>query len=94
MKTKQGLINWKVSAQDAKLIGRIVKRASKLKGIELDTLAMDLTATHANGCPLKLAELLNADQFNFAHDVCGIIRHMNRNTGQLEGFFVPRFAAQ
>ena len=54
---------------------------------------MDVIATHANGCPLKLASLLAADDFNFSHDVFGIRRHLNRKTGELCGCFVPRFAA-
>lgn len=54
---------------------------------------MDIIATHANGCPLRLDALLSADDFNFAHDVFGIRRHINRRTGQLENCFLPRFAA-
>jgi hypothetical protein len=53
---------------------------------------MDILAAHANGCPLKLHALLEADDFNFAHDVFGIERHLNRNTGQLEHCFLPRYA--
>jgi hypothetical protein len=53
---------------------------------------MDITAAHANGCPLRLSELLVAKPFDFAHDVFGIRRHLNRETGQLENCFVPRYA--
>lgn len=53
---------------------------------------MDITAVHVNACPLKLDELLAADDFNFAHDVFGIRRHLDRETGELGGCFVPRFA--
>jgi len=53
---------------------------------------MDVTACHVNGCPLKLQELLEADDFNFSHDIFGIRRHLNRETGQLENCFLPRFA--
>ena len=28
----------------------------------------------------------------FLHDVCGIATHINRNTGELEGCFSPRYA--
>lgn len=52
---------------------------------------MDLTATH-HTCPLKMEELAKADDFDFAHDVFGIRRHLNRRTGQLEDCFLPRFA--
>lgn len=56
------------------------------------SIHMDIIATHANGCPLRLLGLLEADAFNFTHDVCGIRRHLNRNTGKLENCFVPRYA--
>ena len=88
------MVNWHVSKKDAELIAKVVVRAaSLLGGFEKFELAMDLTAVHANGRKLKLAELLAADDFNFCHDVNGIRRHLNRQTGQLENCFVPRFTA-
>jgi hypothetical protein len=54
---------------------------------------MDLTAVHANGCPLRLGDLLASDTFEFIHDIVGIERHVDRKTGKLRGFFVPRYAA-
>lgn len=53
---------------------------------------MDMIACHANGCPLRLDDLLAADDFNFSHDVFRIIRHLDRETGELTDFFRPRFA--
>jgi hypothetical protein len=57
-------------------------------------LIMDLTAADGeNGNdPLDWERLLAADDFNFLHDVGGISRHINRDTGELGNFFVPRFA--
>jgi hypothetical protein len=55
-------------------------------------LAMDLTACHANGCPLDLGALLQAPDADFAHDVWGIRRHLDRDTGQLGDGFYPRYA--
>ena len=52
---------------------------------------MDLAAVHAK-IPLRLHELAEADNFNFSHDLAGIYGHLNRETGELEDFFVPRFA--
>jgi hypothetical protein len=43
-------------------------------------------------CPLRLHELLDADDFNFAHDIFGIYSNFNRETKQLENGFLPRFA--
>lgn len=54
---------------------------------------MNLSACHASGNPLDLQRLLDADDFNFAHDVFGIDRHIDRSTGQLLDFFSPRFSA-
>ena len=78
---------------DFDIIVKICERAEAL-GIsqgERITLLMDLENVHKN-VGLKLADLLAADDANFAHDVCGIQRHINRNTGALEDFFLPRFA--
>lgn len=91
------VVSFNVSRADAKRIGKIVDRAMALANgfniqIERMDLSMDITATHANGCPLDLADLLLADNFNFTHDVFGIRRHMNRDTGRLGDCFVPRFA--
>jgi hypothetical protein len=53
---------------------------------------MHLTATHANGCHLRLAELCDAPQADFIHKVFGISLNLNRQTGKLENCLVPRFA--
>lgn len=86
-----------VSSADNRVIGEIAERA-------IDTLPwtgqvptlmeimMDITATHANGCPLRLVELKEADLTNFAHDIGGIRRHLNRQTGKLEDCFSPRYS--
>ncbi len=55
---------------------------------------MDLVACHANGCPLDFERLSDADDFNIAHDVFGIRRHLDRETGQLTDHFLPRYAAK
>lgn len=87
-------VRFDVSPADRELIGRIVVRARAVGLIELDGLGltMDLTATHANGCPLDLALLLDAPAFDFAHDIAGIARHLDRLTGKLGDCFVPRCA--
>lgn len=97
------MISFKVTQDDADLINKIVDRLLTMKhpdngrrffsqALRMD-LVMDFTATHANGCALRLSELLAADEFNFAHDALGIRRHLNRKTGKLENCFLPRFAA-
>lgn len=90
-------ISFKVSKAEHKTIMAIADRATAMALTEdLDyprtEAAMDVTATHANGCPLKLSELLAAESFDFAHDVFGIRRHINRQNGRLEDHFWPRYA--
>ena len=58
---------------------------------EHQLILMDLVATHCNGNPMDFAGLLSADLFNLAHDVNGIRRHIDRSTGRLMNFFVPRY---
>jgi hypothetical protein len=89
------LATFDVSKQDSDLITKIVLRAISTLRVENDDrlmLAMDLTACHANGCPLKLQELLDAPKFDFAHDIHGIQRHIDRTTGELKDCFCPRTA--
>jgi hypothetical protein len=93
------MISFSTNKTEHALIERIADRATAIarqNDIEYPTpeAAMDITATHANGCPLRLKELLAAEPFNFAHDVFGIRRHLNRETGALENCFVPRYAAR
>lgn len=90
-------INFDVTEEENALIKKIAERAEKevfgpdhVPQSQMDTI-MDLSATIAQGCPLKLQELLDADLGNFGHDVAGIRRHINRETGLLEGGFLPRF---
>lgn len=93
---KNATISFKTSKADAILIGKIVKRAMAFKVANYDgmTCNMDVTACHVNGNPLDLARLLIADDFNFMHDVMGIANHIDRNTGKLTDYFVPRMSAK
>lgn len=90
-------VNFTVTKKEMETIDAIAKRANKLferfgSRYAVMDAAMDITAVHANGCPLRLEELLKSDDLNFSHDMGGIHQHLNRNNGKLEGFFVPRFA--
>lgn len=86
----------KISKYEFELIHQVVLRAeaiAKKQGAHVDrlSLSMDLCCTHA-AIPLQLDKLVSAPDFDFAHDVFGIQRHMNRTTGELEGCFLPRCA--
>lgn len=41
---------------------------------------------------LRLEELFNADNFNFAHDIVGIVNNIDRRNPTDFNLFVPRFA--
>lgn len=92
-------INWKLNDLDARTIDAIVVRAWKQKSVKetyrtKQDLFMDITATHLNGNKLKLREMYRADDFNFFHDIWGIANNLNRESGQLENCFSPRFTAE
>ncbi|OFY44098.1 MAG: hypothetical protein A2X18_07655 [Bacteroidetes bacterium GWF2_40_14] len=73
------------------LISKIVKRAQSELHIEDGlSLSMDLSATHSNGTPIDFVKLLGFDQFNFAHDITGIMNCIDRTDGTLQNFFLPR----
>jgi len=91
-------INWDVNEEEMALIHQIVDRGEALmKAQDLPApdrvdMLMDLTACHANGTPLRLEAMLNADDFNFAHDFFGIQNHIDRDTAAMTDCFLPRFA--
>lgn len=92
------MISFHVNKADHRTIVEIADRATTIaRQVETEYSSveamMDITAAHANGCPLKLSELLAAERFDFVHDVFGIRRHLNRSTGQIEDSFWPRYAA-
>jgi hypothetical protein len=89
-------VSKEVNAAIALVVARYLEIYERLNGRSLDrmSLNMDLTATEANGCPMDWEILLAADEFTFCHDVGGIRRHINRETGQLEDFFLPRCHAK
>ena len=90
------ITNWEITAKDHDLLMQVAERVHQ----ELDhypdnqrTLIMDLNACHSNGCALDFAGLLKADMLDFSHDIYGIRKAINRNTGQLtEDCFTPRYA--
>jgi len=95
-KGDERMINWNASRFELELISKIAKRAKEdvfnCTNVSVMDLVMDVEATHCNGNPLKLDELLNSDRGNFLHDVTGIYHHINRKTGKLEDCFSPRYS--
>lgn len=78
--------------KELELLGKIADRAEKLNLLMFDriSLLMDMEEAHKQ-FDLRLEDLLNADDFNFAHDVVGIQKHIDRETKDFN-FFLPRFA--
>jgi hypothetical protein len=89
-------IRKKVTKRDAKLIDKVVDRIrhdvrmNALRRQPLDW-RMDVLAVHAT-VGLDLQRLLDADDFDFRHDILGIYSELDRETGKLRDHFVPRFA--
>lgn len=88
------MVDWnKASDNTVKMAHAIARRARDegiIKGSTMD-LEMDITAA-ATVLPMKLNELYKEKTFNFFHDVCGIMRHIDRDTGNLMHCFLPRCA--
>jgi hypothetical protein len=78
----------KETIEKLNLTKRIVDRAQNELSEAVDgfSLTMDLSSIP------DLERLLTAPKFDFAHDIFGIIRHMDRSSypGKLMGFFSPR----
>ncbi len=73
-----------------------VKLAQRAEGMgiytgERFTLLMDIENAD-KVFNLRLEDLLNADDFNFAHDIVGIVNNINRNNPTDFNLFVPRYA--
>lgn len=92
-------INWHVERSEMLKIVELARKAVSMAdtlGVQYSQrdAVMDLTACHANGCPLLLDDMLadNADQSSVYHDLFGIRKHIDRETGKLGDCFVPRYA--
>lgn len=86
-------VSFKVTKDERLLVLQAAKRAQRMMDLNADQttdIAMDLCACHANGNPLDFEKLVRFDDFSFAHDIAGIARHINRDTGKLERNFLPR----
>lgn len=94
------MISFHTEPWEFELIKAIASRASGLAaehGLHYPRTEawMDLVACHANGSPLRLEALkesYDSSRFDFCHDVFGIRKHINRETGQLQDGFSPRFS--
>lgn len=87
-------INFNATKEEDIIITKIVSKAKQLKLVkskeDQSDLMMDLTATHCNGTPLDFEKLLSFDDFNFSHDILGIMNYIDRTNGNLTRNFLPR----
>ena len=80
-------------ANDMNLISQIADRArSTHPHLQKMSLVMDIDFVNQVN-PLRLKDLLEADEFNFWHDVYGIMQNFNRESKRLENCCLPRFTA-
>jgi len=92
-----GMPRLDATRDERRTIMAIVSRYTKLVGehIPVEPLAamMDIEAVHCNGCPVDLVALLEAARDDdLVHDVAGMQRFVNRETGALEQGFTPRYS--
>jgi hypothetical protein len=87
------MLNWDTSKEDTMAIHQIAKRAVGLVEMDLMDAEIGLTACHLHGCRLDLEKLADATDMDLVHDIVGIGKHIDRETGELCGCFVPRCAA-
>jgi len=88
-------INWnemKTTKDEYGIIAKIAERATKTVKRDHMSIMMDIEVVH-NSVGLRLSDLLAAPNFDFLHDVCGIISNLDRYTGELLNCFLPRYSA-
>jgi len=82
---------------DQKLIQEIATKARRMAIVknklypEQATLIEDLTKAHAR-IGLDLPKMLNCGASTLAHDVCGIYRNIDHDTGDLRDGVLPKCA--
>ena len=67
----------------------IIRKAGGRMAFIMDLCAAD--GVNGND-PINFDTLAAADEFNFLHDVLGIIQHLDRSTGKLTDHFSPRYS--
>lgn len=86
-------MNIVLQGEDLEIVNKIIERAENmdLLGSDRVSLLMDINIAHKT-FNLRLNDFLEADDFNFSHDIVGIQNHVNRESKTMEDFFLPRFA--
>lgn len=85
------MIDWdELTKENAEIAAKIARRAVEINP-EIDqlTIQMDISAASIQN-DFDFERLLEFDEFNFMHDVIGINKHLNRDTGEITQGFLPR----
>ena len=90
------MINWeKAKIDDYKKAKVVIEKAIKEKFFspsDFQALQMDLVATHISGCPLDFQKMSEGEMGDILHDLVGINKNLDRDSGELLNCFLPRFA--
>lgn len=89
----------KLTKTDYELIDKIVDRAQSLGLYEDNRITAHIDVANATKhFNMRLEEWLNADDFNFVHDIVGIYRAIDRSKYPTDfsndPWFLPRFAGK
>jgi hypothetical protein len=89
-----------LTIQERKAISAIAQRASAMYAahfgriVKPEFIAAEIEIVHQEITALRLDALLDADNFNFAHDIVGIHDSLEfGNPSRLKNCFLPRFTA-
>ena len=71
---------------------KITERAENMGIYNGERFSLLMDIEHAdNMFNLLLEDLLNADDYNFAHDILGIVNNIDRSNPTDFNFFIPRY---
>ena len=89
--------NFSLSQDDFRHVETILQRFERIAGplrSERAGVMMDLIACHNGACAIDFAAMARGNEIDLAHDVAGIFRHFDRETGELTECFTPRHATR
>lgn len=85
------IMDFKLSKKDRAALDKVIARAKKeLVITDVQDMDMSLTACHKYDVKLDFEKMLRAKVSDLGHDIYGIIRHINPETGKLGRHFHPR----
>lgn len=88
-------LNWHVSGDELLMVDQCVERFHRIcrehkKELAIVETMMDIIICHTQNYKLNFTALLLTSDGDFANDIIGIIKHIDRSTGKLQNGFIPR----